>query len=239
MGIVNLFWMTEQLKKRINIEKNLEKKKGYGMMILIIILNIMSNVQRKYFFIITVFCSITLPSFAVGLDFIKEKCERLDSSKYFSEVNEIEKQAIPYILTECLWSNSQNTNKALVVLPHKQVKNVDYINCGDKEKFVAHLSTLISLGKNIGHDVISGIHVIPDSRPGLPHVYIRIIIFNGKEKLVLNLYEVHYIWNQRHTETNNKEINKINKFLREYIDILETYKAMKALDCFSPSLDFL
>ena len=177
-------------------------------MILTTTLNIMSRIQRKYFFIIAVFCSIAVSSFAVELDFIRKKCERLDNSKYFSEVNEIEKQSIPYILTECLWANPQNTNKALVVLPHKQVKNVDYINCGDKEKFVAHLSTLISLGKNIGRDVISGIHVIPNSRPALPHVYIRIIISNGKEKLVLNLYEVHYIWNLRYTKTNNKEINK-------------------------------
>ena len=214
------------------------KKKEYGMMILITILNIMSRIQRKYFLIIAGFCNITASLFAVELDFIKEKCDRLNSSKYFIEVNELENQSIPYILTECSWSNPQNTNKALIMLPHKQLKNVDFINCGDKEKFVAHLSTLISLGKNIGRDVISGIQVIPDSRPGLPHVYTRIIIFNGKEKLVLNLYEVHYIWNQRHTETNNKEINKINKFLREYIDILETYKAMKALDCFSPSLDY-
>ena len=101
----------------------------------------MSRIQRKYFLIIAGFCNITASLFAVELDFIKEKCDRLNSSKYFIEVNELENQSIPYILTECSWSNPQNINKALIVLPHKQLKNVDFINCGDKEKFVAHLST--------------------------------------------------------------------------------------------------
>ena len=170
---------------------------------------------------------------------IRAKFNVLEKCEYRTAISELEKQSVAYILTEQISSNSQNSKKAvLLVNGAKAVAGIDVINCADYKCFLEDVSNLIKQAKSFSESLISGIDIVADARPSLPHSYTRITISNGKEKVIIYLYEVHYIWAKKYSNCSDERIIKINKFLSEYVDIIEIVKGWKALDCFSVPLYF-
>lgn len=172
---------------------------------------------------------------AKNIDVLKDMCAELDFAEQNLKIKELDKQFSPYILTEGIWANCQHTKK-IVVLLAKETDIKCAISCGNEKELSKKASSLILLGKQLPNRLISGIDIIPNSARSLPFVLTRIVIFDGNEKLKLCFNEIYYVWEKRHYKTDNPKIDNINAFFKAYIDILETYDATNALDCFVPKL---
>ena len=175
---------------------------------------------------------------AADLNYIKRLAADLDAREYRAEINNFDAQAVPYLLTECAWADCQRSKNAVILLPaQKSATGALSVDCGDAKKLSACLSALISLAKELPSRLISGVDIVPGARRSLPFVLTRIAVSDGKEKIAVNFNEIHCVWRQRDAGANNAQIDKINKFLRAYIDVLEIYNGTRALDCFVGNLD--
>ena len=168
----------------------------------------------------------------------------LDEAPYNSEIMELNKNGSLYILTQTIWANSSRSSYAAIIFPKSQGKKIHGINNflwnENAELFRKRVEGLIEKAKKLPKGLISGIDLVKNTRRTLPFVLTRISISDGKNHYYILLNEISYIWelHSKKIPTQDNNINNINVFLQEYINIMIESNATKILDSFSPAIKY-
>ncbi len=176
---------------------------------------------------------------AANLDVVEILLCELDNSKYHSQIEKIEKQSIPYMLTEIVWNDCKMSKNADLLLPKEYCKTDIGVFCSNEmnlKAFSKCLSKLMSLGKMLPTGLISGTDLLPKAPKNLPFAITRITIFNGKEKISVLFNDINYIWEKKDICKTNMVAADVNAFLTEYANIIASCNDTEAFNCFFPTL---
>lgn len=206
---------------------------------------IMNNLSKTIFLVIC-FCTacIGIPKDRNNA-YLERILNTLDNASYTKKISDLNKQNVPYILTESLWVNASKDIRSVIISTQKENFGSSNVTCicvehtTNTKNFVNSIKHLMILSKELPVGLISGIDLVKDARRSLPYVLTRITIFDGEKKTVILFNEIAYVWNERNkgNYTDCKNIININNFLDNYMCFLEEFNAICALDYFVPKFN--